>query len=261
MSDETFNVLRHPLVLLPVSFVVMWVAAWIGSTLIRPRFALDERSRDDFGVILAASLTLLALVIGFSFSVATGRYDQRKNYEEAEANAIGTEYLRAGLLPAADAANVRALLKRYLDERVLFYLSHGEPELGQINARTAHLQDELWSAVLPAAAAHPTPTVALAVAGMNDVLNSQGYTQSAWWFRIPTAAWALMAMIAIGCNLLVGFGARGAESGRKLLLILPLLLSIGFMLIADIDTPRHGIIRVRPQNLTSLVDSLRSPGP
>jgi len=57
--------------------------------------------------VLAASLTLLALIIGFSFSMAVSRYDQRKNYEEAEANAIGTEYLRANLLPADDATRVR----------------------------------------------------------------------------------------------------------------------------------------------------------
>ena len=68
--------------------------------------------REDFGVVQAATLTLLGLIIGFSFSMAIGRYDQRKNYEEAEANAIGTEYVRAGLLPAADATKVRAQLTK-----------------------------------------------------------------------------------------------------------------------------------------------------
>jgi hypothetical protein len=76
--------------------------------------------RDDFGLILAATLTLLALIIGFSFSMATARYDQRKNYEEQEANAIGTEYVRADLLSPVEAAKVRSLLGSYLDQRVLF---------------------------------------------------------------------------------------------------------------------------------------------
>ena len=92
---------------------------------------LDEETHEDFGFILAATLTLLGLIIGFSFSMATSRYDQRKNYEEAEANAIGTEYVRADLLPAADAATVRALLRKYLDERVLFYMAHDEQELSK----------------------------------------------------------------------------------------------------------------------------------
>ena len=98
--------------------------------------------------------------------------------------------------------------------------------------------------------------VGLVVSGMNDVLNSQGYTQAGYWNQIPTGAWVLMAAIGIGCNLLVGYGSRSAKTGSKLLPILPLIVSIAFMLIADIDSPRHGIIRVRPQNLISLAESL-----
>ncbi len=93
---------------------------------------------------------------------------------------------------------------------------------------------------------------------MNDVLNSQGYTQAAWWNRIPTAAWGLMAAIAFCCNVLVGFGLRSVKDGAKLFLVLTLVVSIAFMLIADIDTPRHGIILVSPQNLISLAESLRA---
>jgi hypothetical protein len=80
---------------------------------IRP---LKKDEREDFDTVLTASLTLLALIIGFSFSMAVSRYDQRKNYEEAEANAIGTEFLRADLLPSEVAARVRQLLKMYVDQ-------------------------------------------------------------------------------------------------------------------------------------------------
>ncbi len=83
---------------------------------------------------------------------------------------------------------------------------------------------------------------ALTVAGMNDVLNSQGYTQAAWWNRIPGAAWALMFAIALFCNLLLGYGARKMEP--KLLMILPVVVAVAFFLIADIDSPRGGLIRV-----------------
>ena len=61
--------------------------------------------------------------------MATERYDQRKNFEEAEANAIGTELLRADLLPPDDAARVRKLLGDYLDQRILFYINTNESEL------------------------------------------------------------------------------------------------------------------------------------
>ncbi len=247
--------LNFPVLLFFPSVVVLWLAAQYGASL-RRRRALKEEEREDFGVIQAATLTLLGLIIGFSFSMAIGRYDQRKNYEEAEANAIGTEYVRAGLLPAADAVTVRAQLTKYLDLRILFYRTRWEGELRQINADTAQLQAEMWSAVQAPALAQPTPVMALVVAGMNDVLNSQGYTQAAWWNRIPISAWGLLIVTAICCNMLVGYGARGAGLSARLLMVLPVVVSISFLLIADIDSPRGGLIHVAPQNLASLSQSL-----
>lgn len=245
-----------PRLLLVISLVVLFLSANLGAFIGRRLRPLKEEEREDFSVVLTAILTLLGLLIGFAFSMAISRYDQRKNYEEAEANAIGTEYVRAGLLPAADAAIIRDLLRSYLDQRILFYETLDEPRLEQINAATAQLQTELWSTVQGRASAQPTPIVALAVTGMNDVLNSQGYTQAAWWNRIPGPAWVLMATIAICCNLMIGYGAR--RMGRVLFLVLPLAVSVSFFLIADIDTPRRGLIRVHPQNLVSLSQSLQA---
>jgi hypothetical protein len=84
------NEFNHPLLIFGISFFVLWMAAWVGWSVLRKRRGLEEGAREDFGVIVGATLTLLALLIGFSFSMAITRYDQRKNYEEAEANAIGT---------------------------------------------------------------------------------------------------------------------------------------------------------------------------
>ena len=252
------ELMDRPLLLFAVSFVVMALSAWIG-TLLGTRRPLDADLREDFSVVQTATLTLLGLIIGFSFSMAVTRYDQRKNYEAEEANAIGTEYVRAGLLPAADAAKVRELLRSYLNQRVLFYTTRDTRQLEQINASTAQLQSDLWSAVQTPAAAQPTFMVALAVSGMNDVLNSQGYTRAAWWYRIPGAAWALMAAIAICCNVLVGYNARGTEGSKKWFFLLPLVVSVAFFFIADMDSPRGGLIRIHPQNLEGVARSLRAP--
>ena len=248
--------LNHPLLVFAVSFGVLWLTAWTASSVLKKRRDLEEAAREDFGVVVGATLTLLALLIGFSFSMAVARYDQRKIYEEAEANAIGTEFVRAGLLPSADAKAVRALLRNYLDQRLSFYVTRNEQQLSQINTHTAQLQSDLWSAVQTPATAQPNPVVALAVSGMNDVLNSQGYTQAAWWNRIPYAAWGLMVLIAICCNLLVGYEARNTKIRGILLPILPLIVATAFLLIADMDSPRGGLIHVYPQNLLSLSASL-----
>ena len=251
------NLTDYPLLVFVVSFFALWGAALLGAAFKKRERKVEEGTREDFGAILAAVLTLLGLIIGFSFSMAISRYDQRKNLEEEEANAIGTEILRADLLPEADAAKVRSMLGTYVGHRVLFYKTRDPEQLSEINVKTAKLQNELWSAVTGPAKAQPSPVVALAVSGMNDVLNSQGYTQAAWWNRIPHAAWGLMGAIAICCNLLIGYGARNPKTESRLLLVLPLVAGLSFLLIADIDSPRGGVIRVAPQNLLSLEASLR----
>ncbi len=244
------RILNYPVLVFVATFVLLWLAAWAGEKASQRRRNLTDEMRSDFSVVLAASLTLLGLIIGFSFSMATGRYDLRKTYEEAEANAIGTEYVRADLLAPAEASQVRGLLKQYTDLRIQFYNIPRWDGLTEINQQTAQIQNQLWIAASQSAMAQPTPVRALAVAGMNDVLNSQGYTQAAWWNRIPVGAWSLMFAIAVACNVLLGYGAR--KMGWRLLMVLPLLVAISFFLIADIDSPRGGVIRVHPQNLESL---------
>jgi hypothetical protein len=249
------RLLNFPSLVFALSLIVLWLSVWIGTSF-RKRQNLAEEEREDFGIILSATLTLLGLIVGFSFSMAISRYDQRKNYEEEEANAIGTEYLRADLLPAADAAKVTRLLRTYLDQRILFYQTRNQRQLKQINAYTAELQNELWSAVRGPVLAQPTQLTPLVVSGVNDVINTQGYTQAAWWNRIPISAWGLMATIGICCNLMLGYGAHHAKWRASLFIVQPLVISISFFLIADIDSPRGGLIRVRPQNLLSLSQSL-----
>jgi hypothetical protein len=238
------TIIDNPFIIFVILFVAQLCAAYLGDFFRRTVRSLDADEREDFNTVLTATLTLLGLIIGFSFSMAVSRYDQRKTYEEAEANAIGTAFVRADLLPAEDATRVRQLLNRYVNERIAFYLGRGDASV------EAKLQLELWSAVAQVARSQATPVVALAVSGMNDVLNSQGYTQAAWWNRIPIAAWGLMGLIAILSNMLLGYRER--RTSRLALLILPVIASIAFFLIADIDSPRGGVIHLTPQNLIAI---------
>lgn len=112
------NLVRFPLIVIVCSFLVMLLSARVGLRLRNQRERMDDETRKDFDVIVTAVLTLLGLIIGFGFSMAISRYDLRKTYEEAEANAIGTEYVRADLLPATEASKLRVLLKDYLDQRI-----------------------------------------------------------------------------------------------------------------------------------------------
>jgi hypothetical protein len=226
-----------------LSLITMWLAARLGA-FSRAKTHQIEHAPHDYDTVLTATLTLLGLVIGFSFSMVITRYDQRKSYEEEEANAIGTEYLRVNMLPEADAARARELLRDYLNQRILFFETHDILQLRQIDTHTTTLQSQLWTIAEATARKEPTPTVALAVSGMNDVLNSQGYTQAAWWNRLPIAAWGLLMAIALFSTLLIGYGAQ--HRNIILFLILPIAVSVSFFLISDIDSPRHGLIRINP---------------
>ncbi len=244
-----------PILVLLVSVFVLWLTVLLGRALAARVRATGDGDRDDLALITGASLTLLALIIGFTFSMALGRFDQRRNYEEEEANAIGTEYLRVDLLPAADAQHIRELLKQYLDQRLLFYRTLNADRLDSIASETARLQNEMWTIVQVDANLKPSPLMALVVSGMNDVLNRAGYTVAAWRYRVPAGAWLTMIVLSIGCCVLIGFGA---QRRRPLLSVFPFLIAVSFFFIADIDSPRRGIIHVPPQNLISLSQSLRS---
>ena len=250
------EIVKHPLLLFAVSFGALGLAVFAGD-FVRKLRPMKDDGREDYGMVQSSTLMLLGLLSGFTFSMAISRYDQRKNYVEEEANAIGTEYVRADLLPSPDATRVRELLKQYLGQRILFYTAPNIRQLRQINASTGQLQSELWSIVQARGTAQANMVAALAVSGMNDVLNSQGYTQAAWWNTIPVSAWTLLMVIAVGSSFLIGYGAH--RTSIFLFMILPLAVSISFFMIADIDSPRGGLIRVSPQNLLSLARSLTPP--
>jgi hypothetical protein len=231
----------------------LWASSWIG-VFLRRKFRPMEENQHDLDLATGAILTLLGLLIGFSFSMATNRYDQRKNYEEEEANAIGTEYARADLLPQLEATRIKSLLVKYLDQRIEYYQMRDPHRLSELASQTTQLQNELWAQIKAAASANPTPVATTVVTGMNDVLNRQGYTQAAWWNRLPVAAWGMMGAISFVCSALIGYQAQRPKG--VMLLMVPLAVSISFMLIADIDSPRGGLIRVTPQNLIGLQKSI-----
>jgi hypothetical protein len=254
--------LDHPIILLVVLLALFALATRLGAALRAWTERFDETYRGDFDIVLGAALTLLSLIIGFSFSMAASRYDLRKNFEEVEANAIGTAYARADLLPGDDAARIKQLLREYTVLRVRAYslrtysLDYRQ-QLATLQRETEHAQAQLWSAVVAPAKAEPSPTAALAAASMNEVLDSQGFAQAAAWNRIPDGAWALLGAIGFVAATMVGFRFHGHSRRRALVLVIPILSAISLFLIADIDCPSGGVIRVVPHNLIALQAGMR----
>lgn len=252
------NVTDYPAVVFVLSFFCIWFSVRIG------RFFLRQSNPEASGVpglnvIQVATLALFVLIVGFSLSMAANRYDLIKSCEQAEATAIGTEYARADLLAGADTAEVRALLKRYLNLRISYYEVGDEQQALRIVADTAELQSQLWSAARISIKDHQESNAfALVISGAIEVLSSEQRARAARLNRIPFAAWGLMATIAICGGLLVGYCWRSPTSQAILGIFLPVVVASSLMVSADIDSPRGGLIRVNPQNLVSLAAALGS---
>lgn len=245
-----------PLLVFVVSFVVLVLAAWLGDLLRKRSKSSAEANRDDSGVVLGGTLTLLGLVIGFSFSMATNRYDLRKDSEKTEANTVAVLYMRTDLLPPADAAKVHGLLREYLDQRIAFYSTRNGGELTRIAGNSTQTQNELWSTIQTAIGPLPPQLEGLFVSSMNDLVVSRLSTEAVWANRIPRAAWILILVTSIGANFLIGYRARRTD--WLVFLVMPVAVSISLFLISDLDSPRGGAIRVSPKNLISLSQALGS---
>lgn len=253
--------LDHPVIFLLLLLIVLGSATRLGAALRTRHGPLEEGRRSDFDIVLGATLTLLSLIVAFTFSMAASRYDMRKNLEEGEANAIGTAYARADLLPATDTARVQELLREYSKLRVRFYTITNytfdtDELLRELDRATTRKQAQLWAAVVAPVSANQTAPMALVAAAMNDALNSQGYAQAASWNRIPPGAWVLLCTIGLVATIMIGFRFDAGSRQRMLMLILPTLIAISLFLISDIDCPRGGVIRVLPLNLIALEATL-----
>ena len=247
--------IANPAVLFFVLFACFIAAVAFGAIVLRRVLKLPDEEREDFNVVQTATLTLLALLIGFCLSMAVGRYDQRKMLEEAEANAIGTEYVRADLAAAPVDTRMKSLLVDYTKLRIAHYREGDRRELAKIDRETANVQTQLWSLAKQVAKENPTPIGGIVVTGMNDALNSQDYAEAARINHIPLGAWFLMISIALFACAVQGYGARAKLRKGWLIAVLPVTVSLSLALISDIDSPQSGSIRVQPQNLSRLLSS------
>ena len=239
--------------------IMLGVTAWLTATRFSRLRAEAAALGREFEVVQGATLTLLGLIVGFTFSMALDRYEQRKDLESAESAAISTAWLRADLLPAEDTQKVRALLLQYLDSRIAYFSTRMPSHTREALASSRQVQAQMWTAVTAHAMANPNSLTALAVSGVGDVVTSAGDSEAAWSNRIPGTAWLLMAAMAVFATLLVGIGVEEKQGFSRMLLVLPLVIATAFFLIADVESPRMGIIRVVPDNLVVLSHSLRGP--
>ncbi len=230
-------------------------------------FLLGRRSQSTIGdhsisqiyTIQGAALGLLALLLGFTFSMAVSRYDTRKQMVLEESNAIGTTFLRAQLLPEPPREEVSNLLRRYVEVRLEFYEAGTDQKmLREVRNETERLQKQLW--VHGAALAEKDPravTTGLFLQSLNETIDLNAKSITALENRVPVITLVLLYFVAIMATGLIGYGC-GLSGVRKFFvtIILSILIAAVIMVIIDLNRPNAGLIKVNQQRMIDLRDSL-----
>lgn len=246
------DVLDHPAVLpivMLVGIVLSCVAALFGGRAWGRRVARrgawgSDETRSHIGVLQAASLGLLALLLGFSFAGSSNRFLERQRLVVEEANAIGTAWLRAGLLDEAWAVPLRESLEMHAADRAALGQTTDTAEIEAIEDRMERRQSEFWEIARDGAAAEPSIAVVV-LEPVNAVIDLHQTRKSAARLHLPVPVLLLLllsAMLAIGS---VGFGeGLTGCTGSAISIALVLLIALALWVIGDLDHPRRGLIRV-----------------
>lgn len=214
-----------------------------------------EALAPDLTTLEAAALGLLALMIGFTFSMALTRFDARVKGVVDEANAIGTVALRAQMLPAPHASEVHRLLADYLQDRLK---SIGRPvaasPFDNSARKSSQLQAELWDHAVTLAAAQPNSLpVELFATSLNQMIDLQEGRSAAEGNHVPSAVLILLygvAVVTVGLSgYVAGLSGRAARVPHA---IMALMIAFVIAMIDDLDRSQSGFITVEQQALTSI---------
>jgi hypothetical protein len=218
-----------------------------------------ETVRTSVGFITGGMLALLAFLLAIALSIADARYEERRDVVLAEANAIGTAWLRAAAQDSEAGMIMQRLLEEYAEVRIQAVEASPFPEdQAPILARTATLQDEIWAIASTVARDAPTPISAQLLASVNEVVDLALSQRRAFEAQVPLhifrmLLWmSLLAIAALGFNL-------GLLGSHQLVLssLLILMWTSAIILISDISRPGQGWVDVSPDPLVWTVEQMR----
>ena len=248
-----------------ILFVSMVVAVEAGYRIgLRTRAAASDSSKAHISAVQASLLGILALLLGFTFSLSLQRFNSRSEAVVDEANAIGTAYLRAQLLPAPLRDDLQKALRDYLDLRVeagSFSLAdHAGREA--LLAKTGRSQRALWAYARRAAEEDPRPvTTGLFIQSLNELIDSFGRRDAALNRHVPEMVLLLLYGTFLMAAIILGYasGVAGHRVSFVTYILVALIVLLVFIII-DLDRPRRGLIQVSHRSLTDLQAALRAEG-
>jgi hypothetical protein len=219
----------------------------------------DSEVKTLTGSIQASVLGLLALMLGFTFSMSMQRYDSRSMALIEEANAIGTTQLRARLLPQQYQDDAQELLRKYIDVRVAMgkiALTHQAQRI-EYNQQVSTLQQDLWALAVQATDDDPRAvTTGAFVQSLNATIDAQGKRNALQEMHVPETVLFLLFIVFIASGGMMGYS--GGLSEKRIIapvVLVSLLVTLIVFIIIDLDRPKRGLIQVNQSPLLELQQS------
>lgn len=243
--------------------ITMTVAVELGYRLGKPvQVRENEISRTHINAIQGSLLGFLALILGFTLSLSLQRYDNRSQSVVDEANAIGTAWLRAQLLPDSVRGQIQDALRQHVDLRVragTVDLAH-ETDRETLLAATNRNLDATWKLTSQAAAENPEMVVSgLFIQALNDMIDSYGRRDAALLRHVPYEILFLLFCTFVLTGGVVGYAAGVAGHRPSVTTyVLVVLIVVLSSVILDLDRPRRGMIRIDQDSLINLGAAMNS---
>jgi hypothetical protein len=244
-------------------FAVQLAAHELGFWIGRRQVARREGPGEGVGVLVGAMLGLLAFVLALTLSFASERFNDRRAGTLAEANAIGTAWLRAKAIGNENGEQIAKLLEQYIRVRIAFVqASHHQAELAEIDRQTNALQSEIWAHLVPIVSTQPTPVNASLMSSLNEVFDMTTAERFAFELRLPPQIfWLLLGLTLLGMSVLgYQLGLRGPRI-RMLAATLALTWTVVIVVILDLAAARIGSIRTSAAAYEWTLDGFRSEVP
>jgi len=208
----------------------------------------SQAASEGVGAVDGAVFALLGLLIAFTFSGASSRFDMRRQLIVEETNDIGTAYLRLDLLPADVQPALRESFRRYLNARIEIYRKL--PDLVAAKeqlAKAIELQTQIWRQAVVASRSKDASLAApiLLLPALNAMIDITTTQVMAAQMHPPIVIFAMLFGLALAASLLAGYGLAGSKLRRWFHMVgFALVTAMAIYVILDIEYPRLGLIRV-----------------